>query len=72
MVSYVQVLGTGITDAPPSVFLFTDKRRYLFNCGEGSQRFASEHRIRLAKLDTVFLTDLSWEAVGGLPGTRAT
>ncbi|SCV03655.1 LAMI_0H09890g1_1 [Lachancea mirantina] len=44
--------------------------RFLFGqiC-EGTQRTFPETRMRLSKLENVFLTgQLSWEAVGGLPG----
>ena len=33
-----QVLGSGSPGAPSSLFLYTDHSRYIFNCGEGSQR----------------------------------
>ena len=49
-------------------FLF----RYLFNCGEGSQRLAHEHKMKLGKLEHVFLTRRKWEMIGGLPGLALT
>ena len=48
--SYVQVLSPGQDvyggEAPASVLLFFDKRRYLFNCAEGFQRLCVEHKVR--------------------------
>lgn len=46
--------------------------RFLFNCGEGFQRYCLEHRVRLSKIDTVALTRVSPEATGGIPGTMLT
>lgn len=53
---------------PSSVYLFTDQCRYLFNCGEGTQRLAHEHRTKLARLEHIFMTRTSWSTIGGLPG----
>ena len=48
---YVQVLGLGTDNnsayaARPSVHMFFNLNRFLFNCGEGLQRFAEEHKVR--------------------------
>jgi len=70
MKSYVQVLGAGTLDGGgPAILIFFDDERYLINCGEGLQRFCGEHRIKLGKLSHIFLTGLSWDCVGGIPGT---
>lgn len=44
----------------------------MFNCGEGTQRLAHEHKAKLAKLEHVFITQASWKNMGGLPGTALT
>ena len=74
---YVQVLSGGTWDVPaPGLLLFCERDgacSYLFNCAEGTQRFCSEHKLRLAgKLRRVFLTRLTWDTVGGLPGLLLT
>lgn len=46
--------------------------RYLFNCGEGTQRLAHEHKMKLAKLEHIFVTQRTWRNIGGLPGTALT
>lgn len=46
--------------------------RYLFNCGEGTQRLAHEHKMKLAKLEHIFITQPVWKNIGGLPGTALT
>lgn len=44
----------------------------MFNCGEGTQRLAHEHKTKLARLEHIFLTRTSWSQVGGLPGLTLT
>jgi ribonuclease Z len=56
----------------PSVLLFFDRQRYLFNAGEGFQRFCVEHRIKLNKLSAVLATRVATEATGGVPGMLLT
>ena len=42
--------------------------RYLFNVGEGFQRFAMQHQVKLNRLTDILLTRNGSEAAGGLPG----
>uniref|UniRef100_A0A669B3W8 Zinc phosphodiesterase ELAC protein 2 n=1 Tax=Oreochromis niloticus TaxID=8128 RepID=A0A669B3W8_ORENI len=65
---YLQVAGAGSRDNAASVYVFSEFNRYLFNCGEGTQRLMQEHKLKAARLDNIFLTRLSWENVGGLSG----
>ncbi|KAI9143729.1 beta-lactamase-like protein [Paraphysoderma sedebokerense] len=69
---FLQVLSTDSVDVSPSILVHFDSQRYLFNCGEGTQRFCVENAARLTKLKNVFLTRLDWERVGGLPGMLLT
>ncbi|MQL95375.1 hypothetical protein Taro_028042, partial [Colocasia esculenta] len=73
-ICYVQILGTGMDtqDTSPSVLLFFDKQRFIFNAGEGLQRFCTEHKIKLSKIDHIFLTRVCSETAGGLPGLLLT
>lgn len=71
---HVQVLGVG-TDTGctvPSVLLFFDRKRYLFNVGEGFQRFCVEHRVKLTKVTSVLSTRSTTHTLGGLPGMLLT
>lgn len=43
--------------------------RYLFNVGEGTQRFCLEHKVRLSRISNLFITRGTWKNMGGLPGT---
>ena len=65
---HLQVLGTGGGELKPCLLLFTDSKRYLFNCVENVQRFSQEHKVRLSKTSHVFFTRMAWDNVGGLPG----
>ncbi|XP_042858689.1 ribonuclease Z, mitochondrial-like [Penaeus japonicus] len=69
---YLQVLGSGAPGAPRSLYVFTEQARYLFNCGEGSQRLAYEHRVKLSMMEHILITHKSWSNVGGLPGILLT
>ncbi|EAT37691.1 AAEL010336-PA [Aedes aegypti] len=64
----LQIVGSGAPGAPASVYLFSDQTRYLFNCGEGTQRLAYEHKTKLSCLENIFMTRTCWERIGGLPG----
>lgn len=72
MKSYIQILGSGTFDVTPSVLVQYDNQgssqRYLFNCGEGTQRIFLQNKLKLAKTKNIFLTRVNWECVGGLPG----
>ncbi|KAF2323437.1 hypothetical protein GH714_035450 [Hevea brasiliensis] len=84
-ISYVQLVilavflcvsdsGTGMDtqDTSPSVLLFFDKQRFIFNAGEGLQRFCTEHKIKLSKIDHIFLSRVCSETAGGIPGLLLT
>lgn len=66
------VLGSGSKGSPKSLYLFTGVNSYLFNCGEGVQRLANEHKRKLSKLEHVFITRPAWSNIGGLPGLALT
>eukprot|EP00884_Botryococcus_braunii_P017401 jgi/Botrbrau1/4344/Bobra.0232s0033.1 len=72
--SFIQVLGIGTDtgETAASVLLFFDRERYVFNAGEGFQRFAVEHKIKLNRLSRILVTRLTTDATGGLPGLALT
>lgn len=65
---YLQILWNGEHASVPCLFLFTDLKKYVFNCSEGTQRLFTQRRVRLKKLDTFFMTSYQWSHMGGLPG----
>lgn len=68
----VQVLGLGTDtgETVASVLLFFDRQRYVFNAGEGFQRFTVEHKIKLNRLSRILVSRLTSDATGGLPGSQ--
>ena len=52
--------------------MFNHVYRYLFNCGEGTQRLANEHKVKLSGMEHIFVTQNTWENVGGMPGMLLT
>lgn len=72
MHSFVEILGPGCPDSSSSLQLFFDEGRYLFECGDGTQRLFTEYGIKLARLRGIFLTSLSAPSIGGLLGLNLT
>jgi ribonuclease Z len=72
MSSYLQIISCETADSSPSILVATENERFLFNSGDGSQRLCCEHRVRLAKMENVFLTHVGADATGGLPGMLLT
>lgn len=50
---HAQVLNVDNATAAPSLLLFFDKERYLFNAGEGIQRHFIEYKQRMKKVRVV-------------------
>eukprot|EP00111_Clytia_hemisphaerica_P001366 TCONS_00003881-protein len=69
---YFQVIWSGTDGHPPCLFLFTDSKRYIFNCTEGTQRLFTQNRVKIGKLDTFFFTRHQWSHLGGFPGFAMT
>lgn len=44
----------------------------MFNCGEGTQRLAHEHKLKIARLEHIFINSADWNSMGGLPGVALT
>ncbi|KAG7392597.1 Zinc phosphodiesterase ELAC protein 2 [Phytophthora pseudosyringae] len=74
-----EVVGTGSDGTEPSLLfsvqrhgLYSDDvkvlKRYLFNCGEGTQRLAGENGIKLSSLDAMYFTRFDVKSVSGVPG----
>jgi ribonuclease Z len=68
MRAFVEVLGAGNADAAAGLLLFFDDARYLFECGDGTQRYCTERAVRLSRLRGIYLTSLSAPSLGGLLG----
>lgn len=68
MRSFVEVLGPGTADAAAGLHLFFDDARYIFECGDGVQRYCNERAVRLGRLRAICLTSLQAPSLGGLVG----
>ncbi|XP_023237388.1 ribonuclease Z, mitochondrial-like [Centruroides sculpturatus] len=68
----LHVLGNGSEGSSRCLYVSTSNGRYIFNCGEGTQRLANEHKLKLSKLEAIFITYKSWKNFGGLPGLSLT
>ncbi|OQR78309.1 hypothetical protein BIW11_02754 [Tropilaelaps mercedesae] len=66
--SYLQILGNGCLGGPRSVVVFAYGSRYLFNCGEGTQRLFKEYGLKFVRTRHVFFTSPKWENIGGVLG----
>ena len=64
----IQIISTPTKQTNACVGINFANASYLINCGESTQRIAGQNRFRLSKLKTIFNTQVSWDAVGGIPG----
>ncbi|OLY83943.1 Zinc phosphodiesterase ELAC protein 2 [Smittium mucronatum] len=70
---FVQVINTPTdSGSVPTLLVHLEKTRYLFNCGEGTQRLFNENTVKISKLKAIFSTQNSWSHIGGLPGLLLT
>jgi ribonuclease Z len=69
---HLQVISSNSSELTPSLYLFTDNRRFVFNCGENFQRFVTDHRLRILKDLMFFFTRVTWRNLGGFLGTSLT
>ena len=51
----IQVLGTNANGLAPSILVRTIRGNYLFNAGDGLQRFCIEHKVKMSKITTAML-----------------
>lgn len=42
--------------------------RYLFNAGEGFQRYCVQHKLKLSRMMNILATRAAVDAIGGIPG----
>ncbi|CAD5113231.1 DgyrCDS2410 [Dimorphilus gyrociliatus] len=68
----IHVVASGSFGTSPSVYVDTDYVKYLFNCGEGTQRLCIEHKAKITRIENVLVTHKSWKNIGGLLGMALT
>jgi len=71
---YFQVVGQGTEHGSRSLFLYTDTFRFMFNCGEGTQRLCAEYctKYSVSELSRILVTNKNWDNMGGLTGMYLT
>jgi ribonuclease BN (tRNA processing enzyme) len=64
----VEAFSTPSSDSTTSLFVHFDNKRYAFNVPEGFCRNAASTSLSLSKTDSVFLSKIHSDAIGGLAG----
>ena len=72
MRAFVEVLGCGPADCSSSVQICFEDGRYLFECGDGTQRLCTEYSVKLGKLRSICLSSMAAPSIGGLLGLLLT
>ncbi|KAA8492119.1 tRNase Z TRZ3, mitochondrial [Porphyridium purpureum] len=74
MKGFLEVLGVDSLDTYGSLLLFFDEERYLFECGDGTQRLCSEYKVKVAhpRMRNIFLSTNTAQSLGGLFGMLLT
>ncbi|XP_022651971.1 zinc phosphodiesterase ELAC protein 2-like [Varroa destructor] len=68
----LRVFGNGCVGGPRSVSVVVGNSRYLFNCGEGTQKLCQEYGVKMSDVRTLFFTSPTWENIGGILGYMLT
>ena len=64
---YVVTVPAADASALPSILLTFDDKKYLFNCGENTQRQLLAQKLPMRKIKAIFTTS-GWQSHAGLPG----
>ena len=62
---FLQVLSIDASDSSPCIVIGTATQRFLFESGEGTQRLCLEHKVRLARLHSIFITQICPSRITG-------
>lgn len=49
-----------------SLVISTNKKTYLFNCGENIARLCESQRVKTGHIEHIFLTQSKWSHIGGI------
>ncbi|CED84274.1 Predicted metal-dependent hydrolase (beta-lactamase superfamily) [Phaffia rhodozyma] len=63
-----QTIASLTADSEPSALIQFPSSKYLFNVPEGTQRLTNQLNIGLRNTKVIFVTSLTIDAIGGLPG----
>lgn len=63
----LKVIGSGALGETPSICLVApNNHKYLFNCGEDSQRLLSDQNVNISQIKYIFITQTKWNCIGGI------
>ena len=65
---YLQLLSIATPYSSPCIVLCTENNRFIVDVGEGIQRLCMEHKIKLGKINSILITKICQDTLGGLPG----
>ena len=69
---FIKLLSLPTPFSSASFMLVLDSKCYLFNVGDGLQRLAAEHKIKLSRVSDLFLTSTHADSLSALPGIMLT
>lgn len=63
----LNIIGAGAPGESASVSIsVSNQDKYLFNCGEDSQRLLIDQRRTISRIEHIFLTQTKWNCIGGI------
>lgn len=65
-------VGGDCQEFAPSLLVSSEGNKYLFNCGEGTQRASYTNKVTLVNLENVFITSHQWSRIAGIFGFSLT
>lgn len=68
----ITILGNHHLGFKPDIIVNSEGNVYMFNCSSGTQRLSFMSKIRLYKVENVFITNRTWENVSGVFGLSLT
>ena len=68
----VDAVSLDTVDSACSFLCTLNGKKILFNCGEGFQRLGIEERLKISRLEALFISKLDWKHLGGFPGLLLT
>lgn len=68
----ITILGSDDLGFRPCIIVNSEGNSYMFNCGSGTQRMCFTNKIRVHKVENIFITNRSWENISGIFGFSLT
>lgn len=63
----LNIIGSGAPGESASVSLsVSNQDKYLFNCGEDTQRLFTDQKKKISRIKHIFVTQTKWNCIGGI------